>query len=136
MSDRTLQHEPLDEEHVKRIEGIVKEHLKIPIRVRFVSYCYVCDDCKKQPVMWTGMRYTHVDTNIIDKLPDDYLAFMIGHEFGHARYTFSMDCVYANDYSVDLLRKAGTPDEHINRLLQRWVQDAEALESGKKPSWA
>ena len=78
---------------------------------------------------------THIDTAIFDRLDLDYLAFMIGHEFGHARYTFPMDCVKANDYSADLLRKAGMPESEVRRLLQRWVGDALALENGQRPSW-
>jgi hypothetical protein len=130
-----LGHEPLDEDHLKTIQKIVQEYLKIPIKVSFAKYCYACDDCRKQPVMWTGERITHVDTGAFDKLPYDYLAFMIGHEFGHARYTFPMDCVKANDYSVGTLRRAGMQEDEIKRLLQRWVDDSLALENGKSPSW-
>ncbi len=128
-------HEPLNEERVRIIEEIVQGYLKVPVRVRFARYCYACDDCRKQPVMWTGEKVTHVDTEAFDRLPRDYLAFMIGHEFGHARYTFPMDCAKANDYSADLLRKAGMPEAEVNQLLQRWVEDSLALENGKSPSW-
>lgn len=130
------EHKPLDEARIKRIEEIVQTYLKVPIRVKFTRYCYACGDCRKQPVMWTGEGVTHVDLATFDRLPPDYLAFMIGHEFGHARYTFPMDCSKANYYSADLLREAGMPVSEVRRLLQRWVGDALALENGQNPSWA
>lgn len=128
------QREPLDETPIKRIEEIVQRYLKVPIKVEFAKYCNVCADGKK-PIMWIGMRITHIDTMVFDRLPDDYLAFMVGHEFGHARYTFPMNCDKANDHSENLLRTAGVPDSEVKRLLQRWVDDANALEKGKTPSW-
>ena len=81
--------------------------------------------------MWTRNRQTYVDLAAIEGIPDDYLAFMLGHEFGHARYTFPMSCEKASEYSAELLRKGGMKSGTVDQLMRRWISDLLSIATDK-----
>ena len=130
------EHEFLDAKHLRSIEELVRTYLKVAVRTKFVKYCYACEECKKQPLAWTLEKVVHIDVPSFDKLPRAYQAFVIGHEFHHAKHFFFKDCAKANEHSADLLRRAGMPEEQVRKVLGMWLADAVALEGGKLPSWA
>ncbi len=130
------EHEIVDSDRLRTIEELVRTCLKVPTKTKFVKYCYVCDGCRKQPLAWTLEKVVHLDLPSFDRLPRAYQAFVIGHEFYHATHFFFKDCAKANEYSANLLRRAGMPEEQVRKVMEMWLADAVALDRGKPPSWA